>query len=196
VLDEPLQCPAQSKTADWGAGYETFAQNFVRFEELGCSPLKTQLPVDKLRLGQLLKENEAKWHKAYEDAFNNTKLQRAEKRKYNEVAASNQTSPVKRRGVSLSAATTNSHPKCFFCDETSGELHKASTFSLDDCVQCPQLPLALEHGNVYGSGHIKGDVYRFTCHESYSLVGQDALYCNETGRWNGSVPICLKGNNR
>ena len=135
MLDEPLQCPAQSKTADWGAGYETFAQNFVRFEELGCSPLKTQLPVDKLRLGQLLKENEAKWHKAYEDAFNNTKLQRAEKRKYNEVAASNQTSPVKRRGVSLSAATTNSHPKCFFCDETSGELHKASTFSLDDCVR-------------------------------------------------------------
>ncbi|XP_074631718.1 sushi domain-containing protein 2-like [Acropora palmata] len=58
--------------------------------------------------------------------------------------------------------------------------------------ECPQLPLALEHGNVYGSGHIKGDVYRFTCHESYSLVGQDALYCNETGRWNGSVPICLK----
>lgn len=60
VLDEPLQCPVQSKRADWGAGYETFAQNFVRFEGLGCSPLKTNLPVDKLRLEQLLKEKEAK----------------------------------------------------------------------------------------------------------------------------------------
>jgi len=108
MLDEPLQCPAQSKRADWGAGYDTFAQNFVRFEELGCSPLKTNLPVDKLRLNQLLRENEAKWRKVCKDAFNNTKLQRAEKRKYNEVAASNQTSPVKRRRVSLSEVTTNS----------------------------------------------------------------------------------------
>ena len=135
MLDEPLQCPSQSKRADWGAGYETFAQNFVRFEELGCSPLKTNLPVDKLRLEQLLKENEAKWHKACKDAFNNTKLQRAEKRKYNDVDASNQSSPVKRRRVSLSAATTNSQLKCFFCDETSGELHKASTFSLVERVR-------------------------------------------------------------
>ena len=135
MQDEPLQCLTQSKRADWGAGYETFAQNFVRFEELGCSPLKTNLPVDKLRLEQLLKENEAKWHKACKDAFNYTKLQRAKKRKYKELAASNQTSPVKRRGVSLSAATTNSQPKCFFCDETSGELHKASTFSLDELLR-------------------------------------------------------------
>ena len=62
--------------------------------------------------------------------------------------------------------------------------------------ECPQLPLAIEHGYIHGSGHIEGDIYRFTCHESYSLVGQDALYCNDTGTWNGSVPICLKGNNR
>ncbi|XP_074609320.1 protein mesh-like isoform X2 [Acropora palmata] len=59
-------------------------------------------------------------------------------------------------------------------------------------IECPQLPLAIEHGLIHGSGHIEGDIYRFTCHESYSLVGQDTLYCKETGTWNGSVPICLK----
>lgn len=107
MLDEPLQCPSPSKRADWGAGYETFAQNFVRFEELGCSLLKTNLPVDKLRLEQLLKENEAKWHKVCKDAFNNTKLQRAEKRNYNELAESNQTSRVKRRSFYISSNNNN-----------------------------------------------------------------------------------------
>ena len=151
----------REKRADWGAGYETFAQKFVRFEELGCSPLKTNLPVDKLRLEQLFKEN-ARWHKACKDAFNNTKLRRAEKRKYNEVAASNQTSPVKRRRVSLSAATTSSQPKCFFCDETSGELHKASTFSFDERVR--KCAVLLQDNKL---------IAKLSCG---GLITQDAMY--------------------
>ncbi len=50
----------------------------MRYIELGCSHLKINLLVDELQLEHLLRENEAKCHKACKDAFNNTKLLRAE----------------------------------------------------------------------------------------------------------------------
>ena len=61
-------------------------------------------------------------------------------------------------------------------------------------IECPQLPLAIEHGNISGSGHVRGSLHRFSCLSGYSLVGEDILYCTETGKWNASVPKCLKGN--
>ena len=40
---ESLQCPAESKRVDVGAGYRTLANNIVRFNELGSIPLQINL---------------------------------------------------------------------------------------------------------------------------------------------------------
>ncbi|XP_068694477.1 uncharacterized protein [Montipora foliosa] len=65
--------------------------------------------------------------------------------------------------------------------------------SVPTCIiECPHLPPVIEHGEIVGSGHIKGSVYQFSCHEGYAIVGREILYCTETGTWNSSVPICLK----
>jgi hypothetical protein len=138
---EPLQCPSQSKRTDSGIGYATFAQNLIRFEELGCAPAKFKLPINE-NLEQKLRDNNAKWHKGCKDAFNSTKLQRAErravKRKQNESSlpiddVQHPYSPIKRRRSSLllDRNETLVPVKCFFCDECAGDLHKASTLKLD-----------------------------------------------------------------
>ncbi|XP_020611647.1 protein mesh-like isoform X3 [Orbicella faveolata] len=65
--------------------------------------------------------------------------------------------------------------------------------SLPTClIECPVLPLSIRHGDVNASGSIQGSVYTFTCRPGYSLMGEQNLYCTEEGRWNASVPSCLK----
>lgn len=138
---EPLQCPAQSKRKDTGVGYATFAKNLIRLEELGFSPPNFKLPINEI-LEQKLTDNQAKWHKGCKDAFNSTKVQRAEKRaakrKQEETtSAKDPYSPIKRRRSSVVAIDRNETyvSKCFFCDECTGDLHKVSTLKLDHRVR-------------------------------------------------------------
>lgn len=64
--------------------------------------------------------------------------------------------------------------------------------SLPSCLKdCPDLPSSIPNGKGNGTGFVEGSKHHFTCHEGYSLVGQRALHCNNTGSWNGSVPVCL-----
>ena len=60
--------------------------------------------------------------------------------------------------------------------------------------ECPLLPSTLEHGIVNESGYVEGSIYRFSCLDGYSIVGQDILYCTKMGSWNASFPTCLRGN--
>lgn len=76
----------------------------------------------------------------------------------------NPTKPVEWNAVvSISAATTtNSQPKWFFCDETSGELHKASTCSLDERVR--KYAVLLQDNKL---------IAKRSCGD---LIAQDAMY--------------------
>ena len=76
ITSEPLQCSADSKRKDLGAGYKSLGNNLRRFQELGCLPFKVNiLSLDKdERPTQILKEKSAKWHKSCRDKFSNLKF--------------------------------------------------------------------------------------------------------------------------
>ena len=59
--------------------------------------------------------------------------------------------------------------------------------------ECPSLPSSISQGFINGSGSVEGSLYSFNCKQGYSLVGDKNLYCTEEGKWNASIPICLKG---
>ena len=46
------------------------------------------------------------------------------------------------------------------------------------------------------SGSVEGSLYTFSCNYGYSLVGEGNLQCTSEGRWNASIPKCLKGTQR
>ena len=75
ITSEPLQCPADSKRKDLGAGYKSLGNNLRRFQELACLPFKVGiLSLDKdERPTQIFKEKSAKWHKSCRDKFSNLK---------------------------------------------------------------------------------------------------------------------------
>ena len=134
---ELLQCPAQSKRHDvaLGQGYSSLAKNIRRFNELQEMPM----PIDLRRLDAgsgmeaNMLEHRAKWHPSCNRKFNNTKLQRAEKRHATNVAGS----PAKKKFTRQSTQhQTASKEICFFCEgEKSGPLHEASTFDLNKKVR-------------------------------------------------------------
>ena len=43
VTDERLECPADSKRKDAGAGYKPFTENLMRFSDIDELPVKTSL---------------------------------------------------------------------------------------------------------------------------------------------------------
>ena len=85
---EDLQCPANSKRKDAGAGYTSFVNNLKEFQNLGIEP--AALDVKLLDAGngieQTFLDKKASWHKSCRDLFSNTKLERAKKRKLAEIS--------------------------------------------------------------------------------------------------------------
>jgi len=131
---ENLQCPANSKRTDSGAGYKSFAENIKEFDSLGILPnnLNIELLDDGSGIIQTLISHKASWHKYCRDLFSNTKLKRAKKRC---LITSEADSPIKARRTSIKDTGIKEH--CFFCDEadTSSNLHKAETFQVDKKVR-------------------------------------------------------------
>lgn len=85
---ESLQCPANSKRKDAGAGYVSFIRNTQEFKKLGINVIGCELPVDENEaFEQTLLHNKASWHKSCRDLYNHTKLECANKRKLAEAAA-------------------------------------------------------------------------------------------------------------
>ena len=85
VTKEKLQCPADSKRTDVGAGYLTLSNAIKCFSELGSFPIDVDISIcQDENLLETFTKQKAKWHKSCRDKFSNLKLQRAQKRKSND----------------------------------------------------------------------------------------------------------------
>ena len=129
---ESLQCPARTLRKKVGAGYAYVANNLLMFQELGTVPF--DINIEELNAGSGIeanfRENSAKWHKSCRAKIDSRNLQRARKRKQEDLTES---SPVKTRKYSDPELNKNIMDVCLFCDEVAGSsrLHKASTFTID-----------------------------------------------------------------
>ncbi|XP_028415814.1 cartilage intermediate layer protein 1-like [Dendronephthya gigantea] len=47
-----------------------------------------------------------------------------------------------------------------------------------------------KNGQVLGGGSLEGDELSFVCNKHYVLVGEKALRCKSSGKWNASEPKC------
>ena len=106
-----------------------------RSHELGCMPSETPLltlGLEKEELSQLFREKRAKWHKLCRNQLSTLKLERAQKRKASDSDGKHNES---RKKLPRRSTDTEVRQGCFFCEETSAELHRASTFNLDRNVR-------------------------------------------------------------
>ena len=165
--DEQLQQPISGKRADAGSGYDILSKNIQLFNELGCLPLKLNAVLlgEPASIALLLKHHGAKWHKTCSNKFNSLKLQRAEKRKSNnsDEASPESSKKVTRRSCEEQTQTTDT---CFFCEESTGELHCISTLNTDQRVRtCASLLQDLVLIGKLSSGDLisQGAMYHAKC---------------------------------
>ncbi|CAB3979532.1 Hypothetical predicted protein [Paramuricea clavata] len=146
---EALQCPARSKRKDAGAGYFSFIRSALGYRaEIGIEV--TQIDIESPGIEQTLTIHNASWHKSCRDLYNNTKLERAKKRKLAKTDKDedrpdeepSSSSPVKsRRSSILTGPVAAQNLQCFFCDkqDSPDNLHCASTLEVDrrvrDCAR-------------------------------------------------------------
>ncbi|VDI48816.1 Hypothetical predicted protein [Mytilus galloprovincialis] len=77
---------------------------------------------------------EAKWHKTCRNKFTEMKIERHENIKRKLESGSEETSgKITRQSIGCSTVTMTHD--CFFCGESSGELHKVATFGIDSNVR-------------------------------------------------------------
>ena len=134
--EEILQCPAELKRPDVGAGYRTLAQ-IIRFSELDNMPI--YIALSRLHDGKGIENtfltHKARWHKSCNAKFNSTMLKRAEKR-----CSAEQEGPSCKRFMRSASHSDSPTPieNCFFCEEAGTKvnpLHSASAFGLDSRVR-------------------------------------------------------------
>ena len=131
---ESLTSPAVSKRKDVGRVYKVLAENLTKFDALGTLP--TTLRLERIDEGQGIEAamvaNDARWHQTCKLCYNNTMLQRVEKRK-NPVESDN----ASRKCSRLHNETTPIEATCFFCENPAGSdgLHEVSTFQVDKRVR-------------------------------------------------------------
>ena len=135
VTTEALICPDNVTKQVQGSGYKTLARNILAFHELGKIPLNINISRldDVSGIQETLKSHKASYHKSCYNKLSNLKLQRAQKRKTEEV--SEEISPVKMRSVQSVKPKPASTSVCFFCDSSGGDLHRASTIDIDKKVR-------------------------------------------------------------
>ena len=78
--EEPLTCPLKSKRKDVGSGYSSLAENLIRFNQLGQLPFHLKGLDEGNGIEKTMITNSAQYHQSCRLKFNNTKLQRAQKR--------------------------------------------------------------------------------------------------------------------
>lgn len=148
---EKLQCPAESKRSDVGAGYHSFVDILPRFKDVGALPphLSADLVDEGKGVWAALTEHKAKWHKSCRLLFYPRELERAEARKTRTLSCQQEqpddlrySSPIKRRCTRALGQPVKTDcvfdPKCIFCNKTaheSGLLHDVTTFKLNDKVK-------------------------------------------------------------
>ena len=156
--EEKLLCPARSTRASYGSGYDSFASNLLAFQELRPLPLKVNIYAldEGDGIPETLKSHEAVRHKSCLNKFSTLKLQRAQKRKSEELESP---SPIKTRAsFSISRDREIIGPLCFFCDknEEHGVLHKVISTEVDEDVKTcakqlrdTRLPAKLSAGDMH-----------------------------------------------
>ena len=109
----------KSKRKDSGVGYVSFARILKEYDSFGIQVTHTELLVNSQDqpIEQLLLENNACWHKSCRDRFNNTKHERAKKRKLSDVEKDEEVvqsvvSPVK--ATRSIRGRYNPQSQCFF----------------------------------------------------------------------------------
>ena len=134
-----LVCPGQSERKNVGIGYKSLAENLIKFDELYLLPKTLQLNMIDEGEGveAALSSNNAKWHKSCRLQFNNTKLERAQKRIQDQGETYENSLIEKSSKRKRSTEAGNDEDTCFFCGESDGkkELHEAATFKLNKNVK-------------------------------------------------------------
>ena len=138
---ESLTSPLHSKRKDVGKGYQSLAENLVKFKELG--KLSTNVQLDRMDEGQgieaALVTNKAKWHKTCVLRYNNQMLQRAIKSVEHEISVED---AAPRTSSRLRSSPNPDKMSCFFCDKEAGSegLHEVTTVQVEKRVRdCAEL---------------------------------------------------------
>ena len=116
---EPLQCPARSTKASIGSAYSSLANHIMQFQQLGSMPI--DINIERLDDGDDIEAtfatHVARWHKSCRLKFNQTKLDRLQKK----------SSETSKAGTSATMNRRSSHykidlkePICFLCTESEG----------------------------------------------------------------------------
>lgn len=150
---EKLQCPAESKRSDVGAGYQSLIDILPKFQAVDALPSHMEIVLLREGTGLLntLTSHKAKWHKSCRLQFYPRELERVTARRARcsasmpaEPCQVPYTSPMKRRctrAVGKSSNMSNErdcNSTCLFCDkpQTGSELlHDVTTFELDHKVK-------------------------------------------------------------
>ena len=116
--------------------YNTLALHLSQLQELDENPFA--FDASELDSGDgiesTLSNNNACWHKSCRNKINSTEIKRVAKRKRDNEDDSSELSPVKtRRSVGHSNEKYNE--QCLFCDQSDGNLNKASTIQFDTKVR-------------------------------------------------------------
>ena len=136
--EESLTCPSQSKRKDVGSGYSSLAENLIRFHELGQLPIHLERLDEGNGIEMAMVANSAKYHQSCRLQYNNTKLQRAQKRA---LTVSSEDHSVYNTCKYMRSQTTDSSilqtDVCFFCGKLPGTsgLHEAATFQVNERVK-------------------------------------------------------------
>lgn len=138
---ETLTKPDQSKRKDIGSGYSSLAENLIKFSELGELPGSFHLERldDGHGIEAAMVAHGAQYHQTCRLQYNNTKLQRAQKRALKKEGQSDEEQSVckRTRAHSRSSSTEKVPETCFFCGQPAGanSLRKAATFQMDRRVR-------------------------------------------------------------
>ena len=125
---EDLRSPHTNPAKGVDDGYSHLARNIPRFHSINQLPIK--LNPARLDEGngieETLRKNKAQYHESCRLLFNNTKLQRAEKRSTSATATDDSTSSKIPRRVRDPKAT-----ECFLCEEQGDDVREAMTMKLN-----------------------------------------------------------------
>ena len=135
--EKPLTCPLKSKRKDVGSGYSSLAENLIKCNQLGELPFHLERLDNGNGIEMTMMTNSAQYHQSCRLKFNNTKLQRAEKRA--------QTKDIKEHNTQIEFTHTRSKSTekivvkdaCFFCGNPPGNsaIYEAATFQVNEHVR-------------------------------------------------------------
>ena len=128
---EPLRCPLKAgRPGHKSEAYSSFLKNVSEFRELNQLPVPLGFGED-INVDQFMR-NQAKWHKSCHLKFCADKLQRARKRKRNDVSDS--ITPDMKR-LQHRQPLDKSSCSYIFCNEQNGHLHEFRTLDADENVR-------------------------------------------------------------